>query len=146
VKYQPGQSGNPHGRPQGTPNKRTQLAKLLEPHAEALIAKAVELALGGDSNALRMCFDRLLPKAKDDTISFVMPDLDSLPTQSPTALANEIFRLLAGHVITIEQAKALFSLNKSPEMIEREQKAAETESERAEALYNNLLQESKRDY
>jgi hypothetical protein len=62
MKFQKGQSGNPNGRPPGCTNKRSQLAKLLEPHAEALINKAVELALSGDTHALRLCLDRLIPK------------------------------------------------------------------------------------
>ncbi len=64
MRFKKGQSGNPNGRPLGCLNKRTQLAALLEPHAEALISKAVELALGGDTNALRLCIERLLPKAQ----------------------------------------------------------------------------------
>lgn len=37
--FQPGQSGNSNGKKPGTLNRRTQLAKLLEPHAEDLIEK-----------------------------------------------------------------------------------------------------------
>lgn len=61
--FQQGQSGNPNGRPAGSKNRRSQLAKLLEPYAEELIAKAVELARAGDVNALRLCIERLIPKA-----------------------------------------------------------------------------------
>jgi hypothetical protein len=69
--FQPGQSGNPDGRPPGIRDKRTAMRALLEPHAEALVAKAVERALAGDSTALRICIDRLIPaaKAKDDPVS-----------------------------------------------------------------------------
>ena len=65
-----GKSGNPSGRPKGIRDRRTSLRDLLEPHAPELVAKAVELALAGDSAALRMCLDRLIPpaKAKDEPV------------------------------------------------------------------------------
>jgi uncharacterized protein DUF5681 len=61
-RFKPGHSGNPAGRPPGTRNKATESAELLlEGEAEALTRKAVELALGGDPIALRLCIDRLIP-------------------------------------------------------------------------------------
>ncbi len=69
--FQPGQSGNPEGRPPGIRDKRTAMRELLVPHAEDLVAKAVEMALAGDATALRLCLDRLIPpaRAKDDPVS-----------------------------------------------------------------------------
>ena len=59
-----GKSGNPSGRPKGIKDKRTVLRDLLTPHAPDLVAKAVELAMQGDTTALRMCIDRLIPPLK----------------------------------------------------------------------------------
>ena len=69
--YRKGESGNPEGRPPGIRDRRLAMRDLLVPHADALVAKAVELALNGDSAALRICIDRLIPaaKAKDDPVS-----------------------------------------------------------------------------
>lgn len=61
MSFQKGQSGNPEGRPKGTKDKRTELRELLQPHAPALVEKAVELALQGDTTALKMCLDRIIP-------------------------------------------------------------------------------------
>ena len=66
--FNKGQSGNPSGRPKGAVSKRSQLSKLLEPHAHALIDKAVELALTGEPSALRLCIERLIPRAKEETL------------------------------------------------------------------------------
>lgn len=73
MKFKPGESGNPAGRPKGARNTQTQLLKLLEPHAEKLINKMVEDALEGDPNALRLCIERLLPKAKHRAIESSIP-------------------------------------------------------------------------
>lgn len=58
-----GKSGNPSGRPKGIQDKRTALRDLLSPHAPDLVAKAVELAMQGDTT-LRLCIDRLIPPLK----------------------------------------------------------------------------------
>lgn len=65
--FKAGQSGNPGGRRKGALNKRTELAKMLEPHAESLVKKLIELALNGDVTALRLCIERLIPKANRES-------------------------------------------------------------------------------
>ena len=79
--FKNGQSGNPKGRPKGAVSKRLQLAKLLEPHAKQLIEKTIELALNGDTNALRLCIERLIPKLQREPIIDLPEHLDqtSLP-------------------------------------------------------------------
>ncbi|WP_035881628.1 DUF5681 domain-containing protein [Cupriavidus metallidurans] len=69
--FRKGASGNPAGRPKGTSDRRNSLRELLQPHAADLVKKAVELALAGDTTALRICVDRIIPavKAKDAPIS-----------------------------------------------------------------------------
>lgn len=58
-----GVSGNPAGRKAGTRNRATMAAEaLLDGEAEALTRKAVELALQGDTVALRLCLERLCPR------------------------------------------------------------------------------------
>lgn len=68
--FEPGQSGNPAGRPKGIRDRRTELHALLMEKAPELIAKVIELAEGGDATALRMCLDRIIPaaKARDDPV------------------------------------------------------------------------------
>jgi hypothetical protein len=66
MKFEPGQSGNPAGRPKGSGDRRSGLRSLLDPHAPALIEKAVEMALSGDMAALKLCLDRCLPAYRQE--------------------------------------------------------------------------------
>jgi hypothetical protein len=60
--FEKGRSGNPAGRPPGTGKRATQAMQLLlDGEAQALTRKAVELALDGNTMALRMCLDRIGP-------------------------------------------------------------------------------------
>ena len=64
------------GKPRGTRNRTTQaVMALLEGEAEALSRKAVEMALVGDSVALRLCLDRLAPPRKDSPVQFALPQM-----------------------------------------------------------------------
>jgi hypothetical protein len=143
--FKSGISGNPFGRPPGALNKRTQLARLLEPFAEELIMKVVELARNGDINALRICIDRLVPKAAPDTISFQLPDISQLHAHTPAALANEILRQLAGQEITLEQAKILFSINRNTDEFTKLQ-SSDNDTTAAKKLMQKLLTENTKDY
>ena len=70
-KFKPGQSGNPAGRPKGVKDRRVKYRELLEAHAETLINKAKDLALSGDTTALRLCLERIIPpiKSKDEPVT-----------------------------------------------------------------------------
>ncbi|MGA2293554.1 DUF5681 domain-containing protein, partial [Bradyrhizobium sp.] len=78
TRFQPGQSGNPNGRPKGSRNvSALALEALLDGEAEALTRKAVDLALAGDIAALRLCLDRILPPRKDRPVSFEMVPINN---------------------------------------------------------------------
>jgi hypothetical protein len=51
--------------------------ELLEGQAEALSHKAVEMALAGDTVALRLCLERLAPPRKDAPVHFPLPRMTS---------------------------------------------------------------------
>ena len=72
----PFRPGNP-GKPKGTRNRTTlALELLLDGEGEALTRKAVEMALSGDTTALRLCMERILPPRKDRPVMFSMPALE----------------------------------------------------------------------
>lgn len=74
--FRRGTSGNPAGRPVGSRNRVTLAAEaLLEGQGEALARKAIELALGGDPTALRLCIERIVPRRYDRPLQFKLPNL-----------------------------------------------------------------------
>lgn len=74
-----GVTGNPSGRPVGSRNRSTLLLEaLLDGQAEALMNKAIELALKGDPSALRICLDRLLPVCKERRIDLALPEVTEI--------------------------------------------------------------------
>ena len=84
-----GRSGNPAGRPRGCRDHVNRAARLLlAGEGEALTRKAVELALGGDPMALRLCLDRLIPLRRGRKVQLAnVPPVESIAELSPTMAA-----------------------------------------------------------
>ena len=61
MKWRKGKSGNPKGRPPGTHNRRLAMFRS---HLPQLQRKLLDMALKGDVGALKIIFDRLVPKAR----------------------------------------------------------------------------------
>jgi hypothetical protein len=63
--FKKGVGGNPNGRPKGSVNKYTQLAReLLSSRGEEIVAVVIDKALKGDVHCLKMCMDRIVPAQK----------------------------------------------------------------------------------
>ncbi len=74
--------GNP-GRPKGARHKTTlAIQALLDGEGEALTRKAVEMALAGDTTALRLCLERIAPPRKDSPVPFDLPPMESAASAS----------------------------------------------------------------
>jgi hypothetical protein len=120
TQFEPGRSGNPGGRPKGSRNRSTMaLEAIFDGESEALTRKVIELAKDGDTVALRMCMDRLMPVRKDRPITFTLPDIESPAdlTKATRALmqgvadgeitpseAAELSKLVDAHVKAISAA------------------------------------------
>ena len=79
--FEKGRSGNPGGRRRGSRNKATlAAAALLAGESEALTRKAVEMALGGDPTAMRLCMERVLPPCRERTVKFSLPPIEAART------------------------------------------------------------------
>ena len=71
-----GQSGNPAGRPQGSRNKATlAMEALMDGEVESITRKAIDLALEGDTTALRLCLERILPPRKSRPVNIALPEV-----------------------------------------------------------------------
>jgi hypothetical protein len=106
-RFTKGHSGNPKGKALGTRHKATQAALvLLDGESEALTRKAVELALEGDTTALRLCLERIAPPMKEHPLSGVeLPEISD-PGDILEAI-SEVGQWLAEGSILPSQAAAL---------------------------------------
>ena len=119
--FEPGQSGNPNGRPKGARNSVTRaLESLIDGQGEALGAKAVEKALEGDSPMLRALLSTLVAPRRERTVEFELPKIESAADAVKASYAviaacaagelspheaTEIMGLISTHVRTIEVAE-----------------------------------------
>jgi hypothetical protein len=113
----PFQPGNP-GKPKGARNRVTRAVdELLNGDAEKITRKAIEMALGGDTVALRLCLDRLCPARRDRPVMFALPAIDTVADIVKTSAAlleavacgeltpseaAELSKLVEAHVKAIE--------------------------------------------
>ncbi len=103
-RFAPGQSGNPAGRPVGSRNKATIAAEqILDGEAEKLMQKAVDMALQGDTVALRICLDRIAAPRKDRTVKFDLPPISS-PADAEEALKAVLIAVAEGEMSPAEGA------------------------------------------
>ena len=97
---------------------------LLDGEAEGLTRKAVELALSGDTVALRLCLDRVLPLRKGRPVRFAMPPLDT-PADLVAALGSVAKAVSIGELTPDEAAAIGSMLNAQVQAIELVQFKAE---------------------
>jgi hypothetical protein len=125
-------SGNA-GRPKGARNRTTQaVMALLEGEAEALSRKAVQMALAGDSVALRLCLDRLAPARKDSPVEFSLPRMTT--ARDAAEAAGAVLQAVSeGDLTPTEGAQVMGlvdSYRRTLEVTELEARLASLESQR----------------
>lgn len=90
---------------------------LLEGEAEELARKAVEMALEGDTVALRLCLDRLAPPRKDSPISIRLPKVYDLK-DAVGASTSVLDAVSEGEITPDEGARVLSLLSAHKALIE----------------------------
>lgn len=131
--FLPGTIPNPNGRPKGSLNESSRVAlSLLTGEAEAISRKAVDLALAGDVQALRLVLERLIPPARERALSVELPALKSA-TDLPAAVSRILGAVAEGEITPTEGerlAGLLGAWRESLEFAELEARIAALEGRR----------------
>lgn len=103
--------GHP-GRQPGYRHRVTMaMEDLLEGQAQALTAKAIDMAMRGDSTAMRLCLERLMPVRKGTTIVISdFPEIKSV-ADVPAAIKAIAAGAAAGHYAAEDAAPIVALLN-----------------------------------
>jgi hypothetical protein len=110
--------GNP-GKPRGARHKATQVAlALLDGEAGALTRKAVEMALAGDTTALRLCLERIAPPRRDAPVQFTLPRMET--ARDAARAAGAVLEAVAAGELTPTEGAHLMAL------VERYRRTLET--------------------
>jgi hypothetical protein len=98
--FSKGYSGNQSGKPKGARNKNTLAAiELLEGESQALSRKAIDLALAGDTAALKLCLERIVPAARERPLNAI--ELPVITDQKSVleVLQNIVEKLTTGEIL-----------------------------------------------
>ena len=99
TRFKPGQSGNPKGKPKGTISLAAQLRKALKRTVQtkdgtrmktydAVVAKAIQSALQGDSAMMKLIFDRVDGRVRDPEPEQGGPTIDQRLEQDRSMIAQ----------------------------------------------------------
>ena len=133
--FLPGRSGNPAGRPLGARNKSTLLLELLDKgESETIVRAVIDRALAGDRVALRACFTRLLPAAKDAPIAIGLPELASVEDVAEAGSAL-IAAVAMGEITPCEAQRVMTLLTRQLKILA----AAHRDRESARACISPVL-------
>ena len=113
IKFKPGQSGNPKGRPKNkTP--ATLLRKSIVDDMPDIILKLIEQAKNGDTAAAKILLDRCVPTLKPQAIAVNLPVNGTLAEQG-----GEIIRAtLSGQISPDIGAQLISALTSQSKIIE----------------------------
>jgi hypothetical protein len=136
AKFVKGQSGNPHGRPKGIPDRRSHARDLFEARRNDLIGKAIDLALDGDVVALRLCLDRVVPSLKPAGSSVTLPKLPNDLAGQGRLLIDQVSRgtLTPDEAATTMSALAQLARITEVSDLERRILALEEQSDQLEKI------------
>jgi len=135
--FRKGRSGNPSGKPRGARHKTTMAVQdLLDGEAEALTRKCVELAMAGDTTALRLCMERLAPAVKSRAVNLTLPAIetaaDILKAQAATISAMADGEVTPDEAATI--AGVLEAKRRAIETVQLEERITKLEQQQTERM------------
>ena len=132
--FQPGRSGNPHGRPPGALNRTTlTLRAIMAEQAEAVVETLIAQGLAGDVQACRVIIERIVPVCREapvDEGAVVLPELSA--ANLPAAVAAVVQAVASGSITPGQGEKLVAMLQgfaKAVELQEIEQRIAALEGQ-----------------
>lgn len=105
TKWTKGTSGNATGRKPGTGHRQMLFNALVAPHREALIQRAIQMALDGSESMLRVFLDRMLPAKPIDEPMLTMVQLDGTLVEQ----SKKILTLMTSGSLTPTEGMALMA-------------------------------------
>jgi hypothetical protein len=109
MRFQPGHSGNPAGRPPGALNKKTLAVEAaMAERAEEIVGSLMDRAKNGEPAPMRLIMERLAPTGRNRPIGIALPVIRT-PEDVEAAVAVVTAELAAGK-LSIGEASALISL------------------------------------
>ena len=119
--WQPGQTGNPKGRPPGQ-SEITRLRAALTGDVPDILAGLVMAAKGGDVQAARLILERILPpiKAIEQAVELQLPDGGTLTAKAAAVLSAAA----AGDLAPAQAAQLIAALGTLAKISEVDELAA----------------------
>lgn len=127
--WQPGQSGNPRGRPPGR-GHAAQMREALTSKLPAILEKLVQLAVEGDVQAIKLVLERTLPAIKpmEQPVELALPDVGASLTQQARDVLASVSR---GEIAPTQAAQLVTTIGTVVKIAEADELTA-----RIEALEN----------
>lgn len=102
MKFQRGACPNKNGRPKGTGHRQKIFNALVAPHSNELIATAIELARGGNTQILSYLLSKILPSTPTDE---PIPACDLTGTLSEQG--KQVIAMITSSKLTVSEGQSL---------------------------------------
>jgi uncharacterized protein DUF5681 len=131
MRFQPGQSGNPAGRPPGSLNKKTLAAEaLIAERAEAIVTNLMDRAVEGHGTAMRLVSEWLVPTGRNRRFAIELP-LVKTPEDAELAVSVVLDELAAGKLTIAEVSALITAIDRMLRLADRIAKMKQAEAAQA---------------
>jgi hypothetical protein len=109
--FKPGICPNPAGRPKGSGYKQMLFNEKIMPHAEQIIAKAIEMANDGNDNMIKFMLERIVPRPQDNPAPFAISE--KVSEESLIKASEGVIKLVSEGNLLPEEGKIITEMLKS---------------------------------
>src|SRR5580700_10393017 len=127
MRFAPGQSGNPAGRPPGSRNRKTiAVEEVLAVTAQETVKLIIARAQSGDPTAMRLCMEQMALIGTDKPLELELPPVRS--ADDVTAAADAVMKACAEGAISPRQTVCMLTVvERRARIVERALKMKELE-------------------